>query len=287
MRFLGRRQLIVAGIIGSIAAWFASTRATARSFGNIGELREAVMAAARAAPGVTKVVADPDNPAQFISTIGEDTVTSDVTNLFGYLSAYPDENADEAIARFVRSMAEGLSKAISDDIIVPVVRTRDYVEDAARRGQELLQEPIGADLVTVYMADRPDSMTPIGVRDLPGRALEDVRKTALANLRKSLPKLVEDDGLGFGMLYYVDDNPMLSPSLLLLDEFWQSIAARFPGDVLIALPRKDQLFLFEDDPKHAAGARRLIELTIEENFNLLTPQLYARRGGRIVAVPDR
>lgn len=286
MRFLGRRQLIVAGIIGSIAAWFASTRAAARSFGNIGELREAVMAAARAAPGVTKVVADPDNAAQFTSTIGEETVTSDVTNLFGYLSANPDENADEAIARFVRSMAESLSRAISDDIIVPVIRIRDYVQDAARRGQELLHEPIGADLVVVYMADRPDSMAPIGVKDLPGRALEDVRKTALANLRKSLPKLVEDDGLGFGMLYYVDDNPMLSPSLLLLDEFWESIAARFPGDVLIALPRKDQLFLFADDPKHATGARRLIEVTIEEDFNLLSPQLYARRGGRIVAVSE-
>lgn len=284
MRFIGRRQLIATGVIGSIIAWFASTRATARSFGDIGELREAVMAAARAAPGVTKVVADPDNAAQFTATIGQDTVTSDVTNLFGYLSANPDENADEAIARFVRSMSEGLSKAISDDIIVPVVRTRDYVEDAARREQELLHEPIGADLVIVYMADRPDSVVPIGIKDLPGRALEDVRKTALANLRKSLPKMVEDDSLGFGMLYYVDDNPMLSPSLLLLDEFWQSIAARFPGDLLIALPRKDQLFLFDDDPEHATGARRLIEITIEEDFNLLTPQLYARRGGRIVPV---
>ncbi|MBP8233675.1 DUF1444 family protein [Rhizorhabdus sp.] len=286
MRFLGRRQLIVAGIVGSIAAWFGSTRATARSFGDVGELREAVMAAARAAPGVTKVVADPDNAAQFTSTIDGETVTSDVTNLFAFLSSHPDDNPDEAIARFVRSMAESLGAAITDDIIVPVVRTRDYVEDADGGGKTIFHEPFGADLITVYMADRPDSMAAIGVKDLPNRSLEDIRKTALSNLRKSLAKLVEDDELGFGMLYYVDDNPMLSPSLLLLDEFWQSIAARFSGDVLIALPRKDQLFLFEDDPRHAAAARRLIELTIEENFNLLTPQLYARRKGKVVAVSE-
>lgn len=284
MRFLGRRQLIVAGIIGSIVAWFASTRATARTFGDIGELREAVMAAARAAPGVTKVVADPDNAVQFTTTIDGEVVTSDVTNLFGYLSSYPDENPDEAIARFIRSMVESRSKAITDDMIVPVIRSRDYLREADGTDRRLLHEPFGADLVVVYMADRPDSMAAIGVKDLPGRALENVRKTALANLRKSLPKMVEDDSLGFGMLYYVDDNPMLSPSLLLLDEFWQSIALRFPGDVLIALPRKDQLFLFDDDPEHATGARRLIEITIEEDFNLLTPQLYARRGGRIVVV---
>jgi len=284
MRFIGRRQLIGAGIIGSIAAWFVSTRAGARTFGDIGELRKAVMASARAAPGVTKVVADPDNMAQFTSTIDGDAVTSDVTNLFGYLSANPDEKPDEAIARFVRSIVESRSKAISDAMIVPVIRTRDYVKEADRTGQTLLHEPFGADLVTVYMADRPDSMAAIGIKDLPGRALEDVRKTALGNLRKSLSKVAQDDGLGAGILYYVDDNPMLSPSLLLLDEFWQSIADRFPGDVLIALPRKDQLFIFDDDPKGEAVARRLIELTIEEDFNLLTPQLYARRKGQIVAV---
>jgi hypothetical protein len=32
--------------------------------------------------------------------------------------------------------------------------------------------------------------------------------------------------------------------------------------------------------------RRLIDATFQDNFNLLSPQLYARRGGKIVAVAD-
>jgi hypothetical protein len=56
--------------------------------------------------------------------------------------------------------------------------------------------------------------------------------------------------------------------------------------VLIALPRKDQLFLFDDKPEFHAGVRRLIDVTFQDNFNLLSPQLYARRNGKIEAVLD-
>ncbi|HWI86318.1 MAG TPA: hypothetical protein VNT42_08365, partial [Sphingomonas sp.] len=94
--------------------------------------------------------------------------------------------------------------------------------------------------------------------------------------------------LGAGVLYYVEGNTMLSTSLILLDDFWKFVAARFPGNVLIALPRKDQLFLFDDDGNAASRAaiRRLIDVTFEDNFNLLSRRLYARRGGTIVAVTD-
>ena len=61
-----------------------------------------------------------------------------------------------------------------------------------------------------------------------------------------------------------------------------------PGDVLIAIPRRDQLFIFDDNgsAKIRAGVRRLIKVTFEDDFNLLSPRLYARRKGRIVTVPD-
>ena len=55
---------------------------------------------------------------------------------------------------------------------------------------------------------------------------------------------------------------MLSTGLILLDEFWKVVAGHFRGDILIALPRKDQLFLFDDsDAAARAIARRLIAAT--------------------------
>ena len=283
---IGRRHLMMTGFVGSVAAWRGCAKAEDRSFKDVGELRESVMVAFKAAPDVGKVIADPMDPAKFTAVINGTTLTSDVTNLFGYLAAYPDENADEAIARFVRTRLDGQDTSISDENLVVVIRTRDYVEETKRVGLNVLHEPAAAGLFRVYMVDRPDSMSPLNATDLSGRPLEDVRKVALGNVQKWLPRVVSDDALGAGVLYYVEGNTMLSPSLMLLDEFWKSIAARFPGDVLIAIPRRDQLFIFDDNgnSKSEALARGLIRATIEENFNLLSPLLYARRKGRIVTV---
>ena len=172
----------------------------------------------------------------------------------------------------------------------PVIRNRDYLASLKYGGVGYLHEPLGADLVVVYMADTPGSMSPIKLTDVPGKDLATIRRIALANMRKWLPKLVSDHQMGDGVLYYVDENTLLSPSLILLPEFWKSIAARFPADVLIALPRKDQLFIFDDgDAKARAGMRRLIAVTIEEGFKrplaaIICPsQRENYVGGRIVS----
>ena len=85
-------------------------------------------------------------------------------------------------------------------------------------------------------------------------------------------------------LYFIEGNTLLSPTLVLLDEFWASIKGRYPGDVLIALPRRDQLFIFNDDANGKILARRLIDITFRDNFSLLSDKLFARRDGKIVAV---
>jgi hypothetical protein len=48
------------------------------------------------------------------------------------------------------------------------------------------------------------------------------------------------------------------------------------------------IFDYDEDRKSTARtrARQLIDATIQENFNLLSPMLYARRGGKIVVVRD-
>ena len=238
------------------------------------------MAALSKRPGVTGVLADRNDPAKFKFAVHGEPATGDVTNLFGYVKAYPD-NFDVAVDKFLKSAVEISARGIDDRNIVAAIRTRDYVSGQA---SVFLHEALGADLVVVYMADRPDSMSPLTLNDVPGKDLAAVRRLASDHLRRWLPKLVSDHRLGVGSLYYVADNPMLSTSLILSDDFWKSIAPRFPNDVLIAIPRKDQLFIFNDDGKPAtrAAALRLIGATIEENFALLSPHLYARRNGKIV-----
>jgi uncharacterized protein YtpQ (UPF0354 family) len=266
-------------LFSRLSAWLGSAKAKTR-FGDIAEFREFVMDATKRRLDVDSVVADRANPAEFKVTKGERSVITDVTNIFGYLNAYPDE-FEEAVRRFVNSIADAMEPSLDESNIVAVVRHRDYLVTAGG-GLDILNEPLGADLIIVYMADRPDSMRPVKSTELPGKDLTMIRKIALDNVRRWLPRVVSNDELRASVLYCVEDNPTLSPSLILFDEFWASVAARFPGDVLIALPRKDQLFVFDDDPVARALARRLIAATIEEGFNLLTSNLYARRAGKIV-----
>ncbi len=281
-----RRGLLAATIASWFSTWVTPARAKSIVLSDIAKFREFVMAAFRKRPGIDSVVGDSGDPAKFEIVMCDWSSTGDVTNLFGYLRAYPDEDVDKAVSRFINSLMERRSSTVVDDMIVAVIRTRDYVDDLLGTGVDVLYEPLGADLVVLFMADRPDSLSTIQSEDLPGKPLSLVRKLALSNVRKWLPKIRSDDQLGDGVLYYVYENPTLSTSLIILDEFWKSISKRFPGDALIAIPRKDQLFVFEDgNPRARAHARQLIAATFQENFNLLSPKLYARRNGAIVAVP--
>jgi len=274
-------------LLSALSGWLTSASAKKRRFADVAEFREFVIAACKREPGIDRAVIDSSDPAKFEITMGERSLTCDVTNIFGHLGAYPAEAADKAIARFIRSFTDTKTGIVSDDDIVAVIRNRDYIDYVRGMGLDILCEPFGADLMIAYMADRPDSMSPITLKDIPGKDLESVREAALTNTRKWLTELVADSQLQLGVLYFVEGNTMLSTGLILLDEFWKSIEARFPGDVLLALPRRDQLFIFDDGNSAAkALARRLIDVTTRDNFNLLSEKLYARRNGEIVLVAD-
>jgi uncharacterized protein YtpQ (UPF0354 family) len=274
-------------LLSVLSGWLTTVSAKKRRFADIAEFREFVIAACKRQPGIDSAVIDSSDPAKFKITMGKRSLTCDVTNIFGHLGAYPDEDADKAVKRFIRSFTDAKVEAISDDDIVAVIRNQEYIDYVKRMGIDILCEPFGADLMIAYMADRPDSMSPIAPKDVPGKDLQSVREAALTNMRKWLAKLVADGQLQLGVLYFVEDNTMLSTGLILLDEFWKSIETRFPGDVLIALPRRDQLFILDDGNSAAkALARRLIDVTTRENFNLLSDKLYARRNGEIVLVAD-
>ena len=287
MYSIKRRRLLAMALFSTLSAWLGWARASKDRFANIGEFRELVIAAFKKQPGVDGIAPDTKDAAKLVVTIGKAPWTVDLTNVYGHVIAYPDEDVDAAIDRIVRAAIEGSSKVVSDDAIVAVIRSREYIDYLKGKGVDVLAEPLGADLMITYMADQPDSMSPITSKDVPGKDLFDLRKIALNHVRRWLPKVVADGQLQSGVLYYVEGNTMLSTSLILLDEFWKSIETRFPGDVLIALPRRDQLFIFDEgSPVSKARALQLIDSTMRENFNLLSQKLYARRNRKIVVVAD-
>ncbi|WP_202293219.1 DUF1444 family protein [Mesorhizobium sp. 131-2-1] len=270
-------------LFSTIAGLLGRAKAQKRRFSNVAEFRDLVIAALKRHPGVDSATADPSDPAKIDAKIGGVEVTPDVTNVFGYLNSYPDEDADAAIDRLVRGLTETRTKA-SEENLIAVIRTQQYVEHLKSMGLDLLYEPLVGEIAVVYMADLPDSVSPVAPKDFPGRALADLRTVALDNVRKWLPKIVSDGEAAVACLYFVDGNTMLSTSLILIDEFWLSIKPQFPGDVLFALSRRDQLFVFDaGNPQAQSAARQMIDVTFKDGFNLLSDKIFERRNGKLLA----
>jgi uncharacterized protein YtpQ (UPF0354 family) len=254
---------------------------------DVNVLREAVVEIIRRKPGVVGVVPDARDPAKIVVRVGEQTSTIDLTNLLNRIRAYPDENKDKLIAEFAASIDDLQNKYFREENIVAVLRTKAYVDQVSEMMRGALAEPLVGELMIVYMADMPSSMSPVVQDALPGKNLAEVRDIALSNVRRWLGNVISDGQLQIATLYYVEGNTMLSPTLILLDEFWTSIADRYPGDALIAVPRRDQLFIANDDVNGRSLVRQLINVTFAEDFNLLSQRIFARRDGKIVAVDER
>ncbi len=278
-----RRHVLAITIFASLVGMMRSAFAQTPRFARVADLRKLVIAALKGRPGVSEVTADSRDPAKIHTKVRDSVVTSDVTNLFGLLNAYPDTDVNELIERFISPVLQGPVEAAGTVNILPVLRDRAYVDTLTAGRAQPVYEPFGAGLFIVYMADSADAMSAVDQSEVPGMSAASLRPIALENLEKWLGKLHVDDSVQGSVLYNVDGNELLAPSLLLSEKFWAAIAGRFPKGVLIAIPRRDQLFIFDADlPGAENAARRLIAATWKEGFNLLSDQLYTRRNGRIV-----
>jgi uncharacterized protein YtpQ (UPF0354 family) len=276
----------------SLFSWFATalgrSNADQPRFRDIGAFREHVMEILQKRPSISNVFPDANDPAIIHTMVDELEWHLDLSNIYGRLAAYPDENVDQVIARFLSMSDPANEKEVGEDNLVAVLRSKHYVDYVGQGGKEARYEPLVGHLMIVYMADLPDAMSPLLEDEMSEKSLSELRAIALGNVRKWLPKIVADDSLEIGSLYYVEDNTLLSTSLILLDEFWSSIERRFPHDVLIAVPRTDQLFLFDaTKPNAAVAARAITNATIEDGFNLLSDKIYRRRNGQISVVDEQ
>jgi uncharacterized protein YtpQ (UPF0354 family) len=282
-----KRMLLVAVPFLSIIAWFKrAAAADKRRFIDIKDLREAVIEIIGRKPGVSSAAPDASDPAKIIIRADERTFTADLRNLLNRIRAYPDEDPVKLIQEFTASIDDLPNKSAGEENLIAVLRDKAYVDRISKMEGGALIEPFVGELTIVYMADMPGSMSVVTQKEFSEKNLAELRRIALSNVRKWLGHLISDDQLKVATLYFVEGNTMLSPTLILLDEFWTSIKDRYSGDVLIAVPRRDQLFILDDNVDGRALARRLIDITFREDFNLLSKRIFARRNGEIVVVDE-
>lgn len=246
------------------------------------DLRLAVMEAMRANPAISNIRPADNNETSIESRIGGNNVLTDVGNLFDYLRAYPGEESAKWIDQLIQSSIELNSYEASVERLVPLVRTSGYGVSA---GMGAPEESIVGDLVLIYAFEHTGGYAQAERAELAALKLDTPRQTALDNLAKMLPHLtIEDDG-GPVVLYYIDERFGLSPSLILLDAFWEQAEKRFPEGSILIVPRRDQLFLIDKrEPTAMDYARRLIDATFKDDYALQSRGIFEQIGGELVLI---
>lgn len=286
-RFPTRRKLFQMSLFSSFVGLFSKAVAQELRFPEIAAFRDRVIEIASRQPGFVSATASTHDPAKFDWQVGSWTTTSDVTNIFGYLNSYPDEDADKIIERFVVDAITAASSNANDENIVAVIRTTTAIDQLKNEGLQPIYRKLVDGLAVTLMSDSPGALTWVMVDDFPGRSFEQLEPIALRNLRGWMPKVLVDGPTDQLAQYIVKGNESLSPGLILLEEFWERVRSDFPGDVLVVVARQDQLFVIDAaNPSGVGLARRLVDATFEDGFGLLSDRIYRKRDGKLELVEE-
>lgn len=212
---------------------------------------------------------------------------ADVTNLAGHIRAYPDEDISEIIENFTQTFARTFdpSSDINTEEIVLVLRPKDYIDHIKSIQAEVISFHWAGDLHAIYMEDKPTAMRTLDAEILEERSQEDIFRIAIDNVRPWMDKLWSEDPASPTCLYNVTENTFLISSMVFLDEFWVHLEKNHGDEFLFAFPRKDQLFVFDlKRPDAMDIALKMIQVTWEDNFNLMSPFVFRRRDGQVEVV---
>jgi hypothetical protein len=231
-------------------------------------------------------------PLEFTVTMPDSTTqTVHLDNLFQTCLANP-KRKEEEIARFARIFLNGpAAETILPKNVVPLVRDRALVaeleESIGKRTEpgkpkpELMFEPLGADLVIMYVADNPETIQYLSREDvkeihLSGQTLKEL---ALENLRRILPD-VKSQGAN-GLFFFSADN-CYEPSLVLSDRLWEKFRSEVKGDILFGIPARGALFVADSaEPDAVAQLMKMTREIYAQQPYRISDKIYVRHPDRI------
>ena len=173
--------------------------------------------------------------------------------------------------------------------IVPVIKDRAWLADNERglaaRGVKsggmparLLSETFTDELVILYAIDEANRMRYLMANETIGVERDKLRRLAIENLNRILPKIELHQGGDIAMMTAGGD---YEASLLLFDDIWRGGKIKMNGDIVVAVPAKDVLLITgSKSRKGIAGVRELAAKYKAESRYEITDTLFVYRDGR-------
>lgn len=275
MRPLFALALLIASLCSVAHAEMLSRRAFAEKF----------VEAAKTALPATTVTLKNERELSIKYASGRD-VTFFLDNAYkDYLFA--PERLDHVLRSYDAAIAQPAPTTKVDRTrIVPVIKDREWLTEleASLRARgteppEHLVEDFNSQLIIVYAEDDPARMRYLTTKDGVDVPREDLRKLAVANLQRLLPKIkMESDEDGFSLLNAGGD---YEASLLLFDEMWSSGQFKVKGDIVVAVPARDVLLV--TGSQNRAGLKKMrafVAAAVAKAPHRLTAALFVYRDGK-------
>jgi uncharacterized protein YtpQ (UPF0354 family) len=253
--------------------------------------REFIAAAKRSAPTVQ--IEEKGDPELRVTTSGNVSSTVFLNNCYQEWRQSPPEQRASVIQQYLEAlMVPPTSKTSGIDRtrIVPIVKDKAWVHEMAdslrQRGAkkipELVTEDINDQLCIVYAVDGEKTiayLTPDELRES-GIARAELKHVAIENLRSVLPDVSARGDNGF---YMIVAGGNYEACLLLLDSIWIHPPFHVDGDIVIAVPARDLLFVTgSNDAAGLAKLRSAARKTAAESAHRLTSDLFVFRDGHFV-----
>lgn len=179
-----------------------------------------------------------------------------------------------------------VAQPLDPALIVPRIKHTNFLavlRDKIKNEDSMpATEPLVADLLVTYAFDLPETFQMVRIADVRqmGLSSEQLRATAVANLKRQI-----------GNFGYTGNPPLLKMAVgnsldacvLLIDDFWQSLAGKIPPEIVVGVPTRDVLLVTTS--ASTKGGIEMLRKTIAEaqtgdNTHWLSKHLLVRRADK-------
>jgi len=280
----------------SLSGFVATAHSDTPAFKDAAALRADVISRLKGDNRVKEATPDPADPARLSVTRvrpGKDQkLEVDVTNLLGRLRELPAEEVEPEIRRFLNVLVLTDTEGGFDaDHLIANIRPREHLDafkGDAVPGKGPAYENLAGDVVILYQIDAEESLSSVPISDVGGRSLVQLRQLALENIDKQMPRVRQEEIREGISIFTVEGDEAISPALLLTEKFWALLEPQFPNGVLIAIPRRDSILVFDKRlPNAVQIARTLITKVFRDEPDLLSEYVFERRDGTFQVVAEQ
>ncbi len=217
-----------------------------------------------------------------------DTCNIYVGNLFDRLRDVEAEAIDASIDEFVTLVSTTFvpQRPVATAIYANL-RPRSWFENSQVESGVFFDDEFLGDAIVLYQHRVNGMLGSIEYTELAELGGGDsVRASAIDNTRHLLDDLGVEDYNDVASIYFLTNHPSLVTGLLLTGEFRKIVEAKYPAGVLIAVPRRDDIIVFNKAKEGALSrARDYVDGVFDkEEPDLVSRHVFEWRDGKLAVV---